>query len=94
MTDFDNTNKGVLFRETDKESDKHPDMTGKINVDGKEYRLAGWTRESKNGKRFLSLSISEFKESNNQSGYEKAKAVAQSLKQDDDEPINLADIPF
>jgi len=56
-TEYDDTNKGVLFRETEKKTEKHPDMTGEINVDGVEFRLAGWTRESKNGKKFLSLAV-------------------------------------
>ena len=56
-TGYDDTNKGVLFRETEKKTEKHPDMTGEINVDGVEFRLAGWTRESKNGKKFLSLAV-------------------------------------
>ena len=54
---YDDTNKGVLFRETEKKTEKHPDMSGEINVDGVEFRLAGWTRESKNGKKFLSLAV-------------------------------------
>lgn len=57
MTQYDNTNRGVLFREQEKKSDKHPDMTGEINVDGVEFRLAGWTKESKNGRKFLSLAV-------------------------------------
>jgi uncharacterized protein (DUF736 family) len=57
---YDNTNKGALFRSQDKaEGDKKPDYTGKLNVAGKDYRLAGWLRESKTGTKFLSLSISE-----------------------------------
>lgn len=57
---YDNTNKGVLFRDTNKEEgSKKPDYTGKLDVNGKEFRLAGWLKESKNGGKFLSLSISE-----------------------------------
>lgn len=57
---YDNKNKGVLFRNKEKaEGDKKPDYTGKIDVEGKELRLAGWLRESKSGTKFLSLSISE-----------------------------------
>jgi len=57
---YDNTNKGVLFRDTEKaEGTKKPDYTGKLNVNGKDYRLAGWLKESKTGSKFLSLSISE-----------------------------------
>lgn len=58
--EYDNTNKGVLFRDNEKgEGTKKPDYTGKLNVNGKDYRLAGWLRESKTGGKFLSLAISE-----------------------------------
>ena len=57
---YDNTNKGVLFRDTNKEEGSNkPDHTGKLNVNGKDYRLAGWLKEGKTGGKFLSLSISE-----------------------------------
>lgn len=55
---YDNTNRGVLFRETDKESEKHPDYSGKLNVDGTEFYLAGWIKEPKGGgAKFLSLAV-------------------------------------
>lgn len=57
MTEYDNSNKGALFRNTRKESDKHPDYNGSINVDGHDYWLSGWLRESKNGNKFFSLSV-------------------------------------
>jgi hypothetical protein len=61
MKKFDDTNRGVLFRETDKQSDKHPDKhpdyTGNINVGSIEYWLNGWLNTSKKGTKFLSLSI-------------------------------------
>ena len=58
--EYDNTNKGVLFKNTEKsEGDKKPDYTGKLDVNGKEYRLAGWKRQSKSGTTFLSILISE-----------------------------------
>lgn len=93
--DYDDRNRGVLFLETNKESDKHPDYTGKINVEGKEFRLAGWKRQSKNGKGYLSLSVSELKprEESRESGYAKAKSQADSLR-DESEPIDLSEIPF
>jgi hypothetical protein len=56
MTEYDNTNRGVLFVNDRKESDKHPDRTGSINVDGKEYWLSGWIKEGAKGK-FMSLAI-------------------------------------
>ena len=98
--DFDNTNRGVLFPESAKESDRHPDYTGSINVDGKDYRLAGWKKTGKSGVPFLSLSVSEHKPK--ESGYDSFKQQGQSLQSkkdvvlDDitDEPIDLSEIPF
>ena len=58
--EYDNTNTGVLFRnETANEENKQPYMTGKLNVEGKELQIAGWMRESKGGKKFLSLKVQE-----------------------------------
>jgi len=56
--EYDNTNGGVLFRNDKKETEKHPDMTGSLDVDGVEYYLSGWTKTSKQGKKFLSVSVS------------------------------------
>lgn len=55
--EYDNTNRGAIFREYEKKSDKHPDYKGQVNVDGKEYWVSGWKRQSKNGANYLSLSI-------------------------------------
>ena len=58
--EYDNTNTGVLFRnETANAENKQPYMTGKLNVEGKELQIAGWMRESKGGKKFLSLKVQE-----------------------------------
>ena len=54
---FDNKNSGALFKAKDQPTDKHPGYTGSINVDGKEYWLAGWVKESKAGQKYFSLSV-------------------------------------
>lgn len=99
MAEYDNTNKGVLFHEKDIKSDKHPVMTGKLNVEGKEYRIAAWEKEGQSGT-FLTLAISEPR-AKEQTGLESARAAANELKakQDtiqpvDDDPIDLSSIPF
>lgn len=56
---YDDTNRGVLFKNDKKGNEKAPDYTGKLNVDGKEMRLAAWLREGAKGK-FMSISVSEF----------------------------------
>lgn len=89
MADFDNTNRGVLFKNDKKESDKHPDYTGTINVHGQEFRLAAWIRDAKSGTKYMSLSVSEFQEP--VSTEAKAKLDNRDLGE---EPISLDDIPF
>lgn len=55
---YDRTNKGALFRNDRKESDSHPDLSGNINIDGKEYWLSGWYKKTEAGAfKVLSLSV-------------------------------------
>jgi uncharacterized protein (DUF736 family) len=56
---YDDTDRGVLFREFDKKSEKAPDLRGKLNVAGHDYELAAWERTSAKGVKYLSLKISE-----------------------------------
>ena len=59
MIQYDNTNSGALFR-NDKEggNPNWPDYRGSVNVDGKEFWLDAWIRESKkDGKKFMSLKL-------------------------------------
>jgi uncharacterized protein (DUF736 family) len=55
--EYDNTNRGALFKNDKKESDRHPDYRGSINIDGKEFWLDAWLKTSKAGKKFMSLSV-------------------------------------
>ena len=54
---YDNTNTGALFKNKDKETDKHPDYNGQINVGGEEYWLAAWLKKSKAGQPYMSLAV-------------------------------------
>lgn len=56
---YDNTNSGVLFVKKDRKNDKQPNFEGRINVNGKDYELAAWTKVSKAGDKFISLQIRE-----------------------------------
>lgn len=53
---YDNTNRGVLFKNDRKERDNQPDYTGSLNVDGVEHFLDAWIKDGKNGK-FMSISV-------------------------------------
>ena len=55
---YTNENTGILFKNDVGDNPKRPAYKGKIDVDGKEYQLAGWLREGKNGQ-FISLKIDD-----------------------------------
>ena len=44
---YDNTNRGASFPNNKKEKETHPDETGSANIDGKEYYINTWIKESK-----------------------------------------------
>ena len=46
---------GVLFPVENKQSDKHPNLSGNIVIKGEKYYLSAWTNTSKNGKKYISL---------------------------------------
>ena len=63
MSEFDNTNRGVLFRNDKQGNDKRPDYKGKANINGTDVRVSGWVRQSKDGQsKFLSLSFEPVEE--------------------------------
>jgi len=49
-------NTGVLFKNDRKEKDTHPDTNGTALIDGKSYRISGWTKV-KNNIKYQSLSF-------------------------------------
>ena len=54
---YDNTNSGALFKNDEKESEKHPDYRGTIDIEGREFWLSGWIKTSKKGTKFMSLAV-------------------------------------
>ena len=50
-------NSGSLFKNDKKEKENHPDYRGSINVAGTDYWLDAWIKESKAGKKYMSLSV-------------------------------------
>ncbi|MCP4696076.1 MAG: hypothetical protein GY862_04405 [Gammaproteobacteria bacterium] len=56
---YDNTNSGVLFRNDNRETENHPEFSGRINVNGVEYWLSAWVKTAaKTGRKYFSLSVS------------------------------------
>jgi hypothetical protein len=54
---YDDTNRGIISKNLRKETEKHPDIKGQINIEGVEYWLDGWQRQKNDGSgSFYSLS--------------------------------------
>ena len=44
--EYDNVNRGQIWKNENRKTDTHPQYTGSINIEGKEYWLSGWTRKA------------------------------------------------
>lgn len=62
MKEYDRTNTGTLGKNRNRKTDKHPEYTGSININGVEYWLSAWVktagdRAPEPGSKFFSLSV-------------------------------------
>lgn len=89
MSEYDNENRGVLFKNDKKETDNHPDYKGRIDVNGQEYWLSAWIRDRKGtNQKYMSLSVGDEIEP------KEAPHQDNVVTEISDEPISLKDIPF
>ena len=44
MTEYSNDNRGAVWRNEKKTTEKHPDFTGKATIDGVDYYVSAWRR--------------------------------------------------
>lgn len=58
MADFDNTNRGSIWKNEKKDKDTHPDFTGSLNVGGVEYWVSAWKRKDGASAKAPALSFS------------------------------------
>ena len=54
---YDETNRGAIWKNENRQSDKHPHFSGSINIDGKDYQLSAWSKSSDRAGKYLSLAI-------------------------------------
>jgi len=86
--EYDNSNRGVLFKNDRKEKDTHPDYKGSYtDGDGAEFWLSGWLKKDKNGNTFMSLSTTAKDEVHNKGMQQARQAVAPSQEFEDDLPF-------
>ena len=50
---------GVLFPVENKQSDKHPNLTGNVLIKGEKYYISAWSNTAKSGKKYISLKLNE-----------------------------------
>lgn len=86
---YDNTNRGVLFKNDKKTDEKHPDYKGSyMDGDGADHWLNAWIAKDKNGNTYMRLSTKPKDEVHNK-GMQQARQAVQSKPFDDD-----SDLPF
>jgi uncharacterized protein (DUF736 family) len=51
----------TLFKNDEKQNEKQPDYKGKIKINGKERPIAVWIKEAKNGRKYMSGKVSDYK---------------------------------
>lgn len=84
MAEYSNENRGVLFNNKERKSkDTDPDYSGSINFNGVDCWLSGWIKESKDGKKFFSLSVKPKEQQARQVSQPTRKAPDPSLPDDD-----------
>lgn len=44
MSNYDNDNRGAVWKNEKKSTDKHPDFTGKATIAGVDYYVSAWRR--------------------------------------------------
>ena len=88
---YDNTNRGALWKNPDKDTEKHPDFKGSLNVNGVEFWVAGWKRKEGANPSAPALSFKiEEKEQRNQT----PPGAPQPAQQPVPDEIFNDDIPF
>jgi hypothetical protein len=60
-TKFDNNLRGVLFKNNKEGNEKRPDIRGQCEINGVQYRIAGWHQYSKSRTPFYALQLEVMK---------------------------------
>jgi hypothetical protein len=89
MTQYDNNNRGSIWKNEKKEKDTHPDFTGSLNVNGVEYWVSAWKRKEGAAPKAPALSFSVKPKEEQQPAPKKPDPISsgRSLKADMDDEI-------
>lgn len=91
MKQYDNTNSGFMSRNDNRKTDKHPEFTGSLNVEGVDFWVSAWVNEGREGgkmegRKYFSIKISR-KEQNNRNAPPPPKQSSHS-------EFDIDDLPF
>jgi len=53
---------GSMFDNDKGDNQNRPDMRGSVTIDGTKYSISAWNNESKAGKKYVSLKVSEWQD--------------------------------
>jgi hypothetical protein len=73
MSNYDNNNRGSIWKNEDRKSDTHPQFKGSAEVNGVEYWVSGWLRKEGANPKAPAMSFS-FNPKEQQSAPKPAKA--------------------
>jgi hypothetical protein len=95
MSDYDNNNRGAVWRNEKKATDRHPDFTGKATIDGVDYYVSAWKRGPDDNPKApaLRFSVTPVAEVAKQ-GMDQARQAAQPRTQPIPDAFDEDDIPF
>ena len=54
---YDDTNRGALFKNDKQGNESRPDYRGTLNVNGQDFWISAWLKSSKAGNKYMSLSV-------------------------------------
>jgi len=80
--EYDNTNRGSIWKNEKKTTDRHPDFTGSLNVEGVDFWVSAWKRKPDASPNAPALSFSV------------KKKDAPPIHQPEAQPALNDDIPF
>jgi hypothetical protein len=87
MSNFDNNNRGSIWKNEDRKSETHPQFKGSAEVNGVEYWVSGWLRKADANPKAPAMSFS-FQAKEQQSAPKPAQAPANDFDSGEDIPFN------
>jgi hypothetical protein len=94
MTQYDNTNSGMLARNKNRSTDKHPEYTGSLNVEGVDYWVSAWVNTGRQGSKLEGEKFFSFKINRKEPAARAPAAATPNRPKPGADAWNEDDIPF